>query len=226
MMVLVPRLLGVKGENMQEISQSVRLTDSQVEMAVRALNRAFMTDDPVWTFLFPGEFARTEMLDWMFNVVVRYSLQHGQVYTTPDISGAACWLPPGKAELKYFSLLRLAGMPPMSALYLGADGMRNALDAMMHTEKLHKKLMRGKHWYLWLLGVEPEQQGQGIGSLLLEPVLSRADQEGCPCYLETQTEENVAFYRNHGFEVVHEGELPNQGPMIWNMVRQPGAGSV
>jgi GNAT superfamily N-acetyltransferase len=206
---------------MQEISQSVLLDEPQVGTAVSVLTRAFMTGDPVKTYLFPGENERLEMMDWMFNVVVRYTLQHGKVYTTPDVSGVACWLPPGQTELKYFSLLRLAGMPPMTAVFMGPDALRNALDSLMMVEKRHKKLMPKKHWYLWLLGVDPDQQEQGIGSALMEPALSAADRDGFPCYLETQTEENVEYYRGHGFEVAHQEALPNQGPPIWFMVRQP-----
>jgi MFS family permease len=54
---------------------------------------------------------------------------------------------------------------------------------------------RKPHWYLWLLGVDPDRQGQGVGSALLAPILARADAEGLPCALETLTERNVWFYR-------------------------------
>jgi ribosomal protein S18 acetylase RimI-like enzyme len=205
---------------MQELSQSVRLDQSQVAAAVRVLTQAFMTG-PIMNHLFPEERDRVEMLNWIFDISVRYCLDHGQVYSTPDVSGVACWLPPKKTELKYFSLLRLAGLPPFTVIGMGADGIRTALDTLLSLEKLHKKLMPRPHWYLWFIGVDPDVQGQGIGSSLLEPALAQADQDGVPCYLETQTEENVAFYRKHGFDVIHEEQLPGGGPLIWIMVREP-----
>ena len=70
------------------------------------------------------------------------------------------------------------------------------------------------------LGVEPDRQGQGIGSALIQPVLGRADAEGLPCYLETTKERNVTFYRRHGFDVVAEGDLPDLGPPFWTMRRE------
>ncbi len=66
---------------------------------------------------------------------------------------------------------------------------------------MHRSLVKGRHCYLLFLGVEPGQQQQGIGSLLIKPVLKRADEEGLPCYLETMKEVNLAFYGKHGFRV-------------------------
>jgi ribosomal protein S18 acetylase RimI-like enzyme len=77
------------------------------------------------------------------------------------------------------------------------------------------------HWYLWALGVDPPYQGQGVGGQLLQPVLAEADAAGLPCYLETETERNVAFYRKHGFDVATAGPDPRQGVMVWTMVREP-----
>ena len=81
--------------------------------------------------------------------------------------------------------------------------------------------MPGPHWYLWGLGVEPSEQGKGIGGALMLPILARAEAEGVPCYLETQNEANVPFYRKHGFEVVSDGEVPKRGLRVWAMVRAP-----
>jgi N-acetylglutamate synthase-like GNAT family acetyltransferase len=59
-----------------------------------------------------------------------------------------------------------------------------------------------------------------VGGKLLAPVLARADADGLPAYLETQKEENLAFYGRHGFEVVQEVRLPS-APPIWAMQRTP-----
>ena len=90
-----------------------------------------------------------------------------------------------------------------------------------YTEKVHKRAVPGLHWYLWGLGVEPSEQGKGIGGALMEPVLRQAGAEGLPCYLETQNERNLPFYERHGFEVVSDGEVPKHGLRVWAMVRDP-----
>ena len=60
-----------------------------------------------------------------------------------------------------------------------------------------------------------------MGSASMRPVLEHCDTEGVPAYLESSKERNVPFYRRHGFEVVREVSLPDSGPKIWTMWREP-----
>ena len=71
-----------------------------------------------------------------------------------------------------------------------------------------------------MLGTEPEQQGGGIGSALLDPVLRRCDSDGVAAYLESSKECNVDFYLRHGFTVTDCVDLPG-GPPLWFMWREP-----
>ena len=84
------------------------------------------------------------------------------------------------------------------------------------------------HWYLNMLATHPDWQRTGFGAALMGEVFAIADAEGLGCYLETETEENVAYYRRHGFEVRTEWDLMtddendrSQGPHQWGMWRQP-----
>lgn len=58
----------------------------------------------------------------------------------------------------------------------------------------------------------------GLGAALMGSMFERAAVEGLPCYLETETIENVAYYRHHGFEVRSEWDVPT-GPHMWGMFR-------
>jgi ribosomal protein S18 acetylase RimI-like enzyme len=89
---------------------------------------------------------------------------------------------------------------------------------MSATEALHKAV-DGPHWYLMAIGTRPEVQGTGLGSALVELGTAQADKAGIPCYLETGTESNVAFYRKRGFEVTGQAEM--YGFTVYGMVRQP-----
>ncbi len=61
---------------------------------------------------------------------------------------------------------------------------------------------RERHWHIGPLGVHPEAQSQGIGSLLLGTFLSTVDGECVPAFLETDVDRNVAFYERFGFDVI------------------------
>lgn len=95
------------------------------------------------------------------------------------------------------------------------------MSLFLQLEEYHKHDIQEQHWYLAMLGVAPAHQNQGIGSLLLQPILKQADSTGLPCYLETSTEKGVRFYQRQGFEVVRRSELPGGGPHFWTMMRKP-----
>ena len=56
---------------------------------------------------------------------------------------------------------------------------------------------------------------------MLGPVLARCDEDGVRAYLESSKEQNIPFYRRHGFEVTGEVRLPG-GPPVWTMRASPG----
>jgi ribosomal protein S18 acetylase RimI-like enzyme len=184
------------------------------------LARAFLTD-PAYTALFPDRAERERALQRLFDAVVGYTLVYGVVHTTPAVEGTACWLSPGNTEVTLWRIARTGFGLQRAVASFNRQARREFLASLNYMDEIHKGKVAGPHWYLWALGVEPGCQGQGIGSQLIQPVLAQADQEGVPCYLETQTEQNVAFYQKRGFEVATEGLVPGQEIRIWTMLREP-----
>jgi ribosomal protein S18 acetylase RimI-like enzyme len=70
-----------------------------------------------------------------------------------------------------------------------------------------KRDPRQAHWHIGPVGVHPENQGQGVGTALLETFLRMADEEGCPAFLETDVDKNVALYRKFGFTVIARQDI-------------------
>jgi GNAT superfamily N-acetyltransferase len=127
------------------------------------------------------------------------------------VAGGALWLPPGKWKLGALEQLRLLrGM---------ALATRSVLPRTMRLFNFLEE--RHPHYYLPVIGVEPAAQGRGVGSALLVPVLERCDREGMPAYLEASSERIRVLCLRHGFEVVEELRLPDDGPPIWRMWREP-----
>jgi ribosomal protein S18 acetylase RimI-like enzyme len=68
-------------------------------------------------------------------------------------------------------------------------------------------------------GTRTARQGQGLGSQLVEMGTSRADDARVPCYLETGTDSNIAFYQKRGFEII--GQVDLYGHTLTGMIRKP-----
>ncbi len=182
---------------------------------------AAFRDDPLYVYICPESGRRVEAMRALLKAVVQFTLVYGEVWTTPDVAGAACWLPPGKTTVSLWQMPRTGFALPRAMLRFGPGTLGRAMEVFGYADQAHARAVPGPHWYLWGLGVEPAAQGHGIGSRLLEPVLARADAEGVPCYLETETERNVAFYERAGFGVVEAKRTSVGGLSVWVMVRKP-----
>jgi len=188
--------------------------------AVEILAGAF-EDDPLYQYIFPDIDDRRHSLRLLWDALLRYSLVYGKIWTTPAVNGIACWLPPGSTEVTIWRNIR-TGMPFQRAVAkFGADQRKRMLDMLGYTDGVRRQGIQEPYWYLWALGVEPAAQGQGIGSRLLAPALALADGAGVPCYLETETQENVDFYIKRKFEVATKKTLGDTGVALWTMSRPP-----
>ena len=191
-----------------------KATTTDIPRLADALARAFF-DDPVMEFILPRERGRRRRLLALFELELRrVHLPNDECYTTAELAGGALWAPPNRWRMPPLAILRsLPRIVPLLGTRLPA-----ALRVINVVERAHP---RGPHWYLAVLGTEPAQQGKGVGSAMLAPILERCDREGEPAYLESSKESNIPFYVRHGFEVTGALELPGGGPTIWPMWREP-----
>lgn len=199
-------------------SELARLSRQQANQAAHLLSRAFR-NYPAITFLFPGEGRQEAAQPHVWSAACRYSIRYGEVWAAPGFAGVACWLPPG---LTHKSLPRelASGMGALLVRLRPRELIGNMVNDL-YADALHRRCVPGPHWYLFVIGVEPECQGQGVGSALLQPMLERADGEGMPVYLETHNASNVGFYRKHGFTVAQEGRIPGSQVAVYGLLRRP-----
>lgn len=106
------------------------------------------------------------------------------------------------------------------ALGAGLRGLLNYGRIDDHMTALHPA---EPHHYLFILGVDPPQQGRGHGKAMLRALHARADADGLPCYLETDRETSVRLYESVGYRVVTDDRLAAvEGLRMWTMRREPG----
>jgi GNAT superfamily N-acetyltransferase len=179
------------------------------------LARAFY-DDPVTAWFYPNADRRLRHARRFFAIRLRQLADQRLIYTTPQLAGAALWTRPGRWREDLRQSLMLLPMLPVLL-----PRIVRSTHAVREIERRHPV---APHYYLSVLGTEPEQQGGGIGSALLGPVLRRCDTDGVGAYLECSKEGNVDFYARHGFTVTERIELP-EGPPLWLMWREPRRGA-
>ena len=172
--------------------------------------------DPLYTYSLPNSSHRYRVVVPMMQVMLTYGLCQGTVDVAPQEAGAAIWLGPEDPFVDHLKMILAGIMAPV--MKAGWQGLRRMLAFSVSLEKIHTRQPL-EHWYLFILGVAPKYQGNGVGSRLLETGLARADTTAHPCYLETLSESNVGFYRRHGFEITHEDATVSGAP-FWTMLRK------
>jgi GNAT superfamily N-acetyltransferase len=202
---------------LDETDSIIRLTKVNIKTAAVTLARAFQ-DYPVSVFFTPDDEKRRKTGPSKFRRILRSTIATGEAYATfPKMEGVALWFP---ADIKRNSWWqRLTSGELLSALFTDKETKRRQRAFGEYSMKTRKKIVPGKHWYLQILGVDPDYQGKHYASRLLKPMLARADREGVPCFLETQLEKNVTLYQHFGFRVAEEGTIPGSNVYSWAMVR-------
>ncbi len=198
--------------------EMIRLSPDQFKPARLALGQAF-ENYPLMTYALAKAEGGLHAVTSLYGSILWDCLRWGEVYATSDLAGVACWLSPGQTSPSLLRLIR-SGMLNLPWLF-GWTGFRRlqAYDHMAH--KLHHEHASGTHWYLWAIGVRPQDQGKGIAGQLVSPILARADQDSLPCYLETHLESNVKIYMRLGFEVGSRSVLQGHPLPVWGMIRRP-----
>ncbi|MEU6349516.1 GNAT family N-acetyltransferase [Streptomyces sp. NPDC047072] len=182
------------------------------ELVVRLLSEAFQ-DDPVSGWIFPEEEYRRTTQPRLMAAFVDIVLADGRIDVTEDGSACALWLPmpaePHDDEDDGFAAVRESVDP---------DNERVEVLGRL-TGEIHPA---GRaHEYLWMIGVAPGRQGEGLGGALITSVTDRCDREGLPAYLEASSARSRKLYERLGFALRDRPlDLPD-GPQMWPMWREP-----
>ena len=205
---------------MTRASTIVRMTDVDVERVVPVLTLAFAVD-PLFAWIAPDPARRSVFLEGFMRALAWRSHLFSEAFTSaPEALGASLWKGPDLDRLSPYQSRR-AGLDEVAGP-LDAEG-RRRLAAMDEVAELLARAVPLPRWYLGVLAVAPEAQGQGLGARLLEPVLARADAASLPVSLETMKEANLDYYARFGFTPAAAGSLRGGGPPFWILRRPPSA---
>ena len=194
------------------------LATNEAEAAGGLLGRTFI-DDPGAAIIEPDPSRRRAVNAGLFALDLRVSI--GQAWVTFDdegMAGVGVWTPPGAADVR----LDEAARREASAV-AGDDATLRWLALLDDFEHVRQHAMPEPHWFLALLGVDPRAQGRGIGNVLIQVGHDAADRAGLPCFLETFTAQNVAYYERRGYRLRYSTMIADGVP-LHAMARPPRSG--
>ena len=155
-----------------------RATKADVDSMAAQLAKTFW-DDPVTSHIFRDESRRDVGLRAFFATQMRADyLPFGGCYVAEGYTGSAIWAPAGKPLLTGLKAV-LTMFPVLPYVW---NRMPTTLRILNKMESMHP---HEPHWDRSSLGTAEELPGKGVGSALMQPVLSHCAAAGLPCYLES-----------------------------------------
>ena len=180
----------------------------------QTLARAFY-DDPVMMHFLPEDSTREARLGRVFRLLARMARRYNTTFVTSGYEAATLWRPPNGWHVPFWAYI--VNGPELLGIF--GTGVARVMSTMDMMEKIHPEK---PHWYLQVIGTDPAKQGKGFASLIMRNQLAVADEARMPCYLESSKDTNIPIYRNFGFEVTGEIQVPG-GPKLWPMWRDARA---
>jgi ribosomal protein S18 acetylase RimI-like enzyme len=195
----------------------------QYSEAARALGRAFVNDPPIKVLLPEPQdpVERARLLTIFFDGLLGIQRQMAEpvlgVVMDNKVVAAAVLEGAGGLSMASVILNGLFRLPKI-VQSVGWSGLKRGIQLQGELLKNHP---HEPHIYLNFLGVDPDyQRHHHCGSVLIEELrrLATLRPSLVGVYLETGTEENVAYYQARGYEVL--GEIRPLGCRMWRMLQR------
>ncbi len=188
-------------------------TRADVPDVIGALADGFR-GDPVFRWMFGGD-RFDELLSGWLELVVGVAIERGPCLIADDGAGAALWTdlgvalagPDEFAQVGEFLERAIGDRGTEVLAALGAIGAHKPADPPSH--------------HLVYIAVREGDRGLGLGRELMEPLLSSCDSGGTHAYLHSTNPETQPFYERFGFSALATVAIPDGGPAVAPMWREP-----
>lgn len=205
--------------------EPVALAREDLGRANGVVARAFATD-LVYCFALPASKGFTDedrlaAAHWAMGLSLKYGHHFGQVFVAQDANAdpkaVAVWLSPDSFPISVIKGVK-AGL--LGGLWRQRPGVLfRLLRCLATSERLRRRHCSGPMWHLLTLAVDPDRQGRGLGSRLLDHGLVRVDAARLPCVLDTENPAAARLYESRGFRVVETARVGKDGPVVRLMIR-------
>lgn len=135
-----------------------------------------------------------KLMEYSFDVCFLF----GDVFLSEDKKACALVVLPDKKKTTLKSVLLDI------KLIFFSTGVRNIKKALKRESEIKRLHPEGLIYYLWFIGVDPNEQNRGIGGKLLQEIIQEGLSQNRKICLETSTQKNIPWYQKFGFSIYQE----------------------
>jgi ribosomal protein S18 acetylase RimI-like enzyme len=131
----------------------------------------------------------------LIDYIVHQTLQRGEIYLSDDNNAVALWDFERHESMSFHYIWR-------NVAFLIQIGIKSVVRIVKSETQVHKHFGKyPRYCHLYMIGVLPEEQGKGLASALMNPMIQRMKEESIPVFLETANLRNVDMYKKKGFKI-------------------------
>ena len=191
------------------------LNTQDTEKVIEVLFAAF-EQDPLMLYFFGNEYQNLAkyVMEYLCNLAHLSNLSLWGATFEGELKGVALITPPEAVNRNQQQAI--AKLDEQLAIAVG-EAVFTRIEAYFQIMEAGKP--KQPHFYIDILGVMPETQGQGVGKALLEAIhkMSESSPQSCGVALDTENERNLGFYESLGYSVSTITNLERL--KIWSMFR-------
>jgi len=167
---------------------------SDKPLIVKILTDTFK-NDPCLNWLIE-KISNKNKLENIVNYVVDETLCTGSIFFTINKKAVVLWKTENKEKFTFKFIKR-------NIIFLFQMGIKCVVKNLKMSHISHKHFPNNsKFYYLYMIGVLNEAQGNGLASKLMNPILKYSQSENIPVFLETANPKNVEIYKKKGFVII------------------------
>jgi len=182
---------------LSNVQNMIRATEADKDLIVKILTSAFLENKSVNYIIRQDKFREKRI-----KALMEYSFDScdlfGEIYLSEDRKACALVSFPDRKKIGLKSILL------DMKLILRSTGVANISKVLTREKLISKNYPGSRIYYLWFIGVAPENQNRGFGKKLLAEIIADASRVSRTIYLETSTEKNLPWYEKAGFEIYNQ----------------------
>ncbi len=173
---------------------------NEKNLIVDILTKSFESNQSV-NYIVKQDEKKLKRIEALMNYSFEVCYLFGDVFLSDDNKACALVLYPDKKKTTIKSIMLDVNL---ILSCVGIENIKKTLDREAIIKKIQPKVPM---YYLWFIGVDPDFQNTGIGSVFLDELVEDSRVKGRPIYLETSTLKNLPWYQKFGFNIYHEADL-------------------
>lgn len=176
------------------MTKTITINKSNV---INILTQSFVDNKSV-NYIIKQDSKKQQRIQTLMNYSYNLCSEFGKVYVNENSKAVALVMYPDRKRINLTSILWDI------RFILKSIGIGNIKKAVKREAEIKRQHPQIPFTYLWFIGTEPSEQGNGNGTALIKQIISESEKLNRPVYLETSTIKNIPWYQKFGFQIYRE----------------------